>query len=166
MPIKYVKSHMLKVMDAPTKGEFILYLNWGDDIEVLDESGAKAKVNLKVRTAEPDGGILYVDREGWVNKDGLEDTTKVLKVNVIDVQQGDGMVIESPSGSTILVDGGDNQMFARYLASRFRCHTAANPKVVDAILITHGDADHFSGLSKIEDSETHESLHKRLFLYP
>ena len=45
---------------------------------------------------------------------------QVLKVNFVDVQQGDGAVIESPDGKIILVDGGDNQLFARYLAARFR----------------------------------------------
>ena len=44
---------------------------------------------------------------------------KVLRLNFVDVQQGDGSVIESPSGQIILVDGGDNQLFARYLAGRF-----------------------------------------------
>ena len=40
----------------------------------------------------------------------------MLKVNFVDVQQGDGAVIESPDGKVILIDGGDNQLFARYLA--------------------------------------------------
>ena len=52
----------------------------------------------------------------------------VLKVNFVDVQQGDGAVIESPDGKVILVDGGDNQMFARYLAGRFRGTTLRNPR--------------------------------------
>ena len=44
----------------------------------------------------------------------------VLKVNFVDVQQGDGAVIETPDGKVMLIDGGDNQLFARYLAGRFR----------------------------------------------
>ena len=78
----------------------------------------------------------------------------VLKVNFVDVQQGDGAVIESPDGKVILVDGGDNQLFARYLAGRFRGTTAANPKEIECILVTHGDADHFAGLPEIFKSET------------
>ena len=82
------------------------------------------------------------------------------------VQQGDGAVIESPDGKIILVDGGDNQLFARYLAGRFRGTTAANPKEIDCILVTHGDADHFAGLPEIFKSETNKVKRKRLFIEP
>ena len=95
---------------------------------------------------------------------------RVLKVNFVDVQQGDGSVIETPKGKVVLVDGGDNQMFARYLAARFRGTTADNPQPVDCILVTHGDADHFLGLTEIHDSETDPRLEaqkwKRLFIHP
>lgn len=90
---------------------------------------------------------------------------KVLKVNFVDVQQGDGMVIESPDGKVIL-DGGDNQMFARYLAGRFRNTSLQQPKPVDCIVVTHGDADHFSGLSEILKSETNKAKRKQLFMQP
>ena len=54
----------------------------------------------------------------------------------------------------MLIDGGDNQLFARYLANRFRGTKADKPKEIDCILVTHGDADHFAGLAKIHESET------------
>jgi beta-lactamase superfamily II metal-dependent hydrolase len=85
----------------------------------------------------------------------IEDSP-VLKVDFVDVQQGDGSVIITPKGKTILVDGGDNQLFARYLAGRFNRFTKTsikNPRKIDCILVTHGDADHFAGLAKIHDSE-------------
>ena len=72
----------------------------------------------------------------------------VLKVDFVDVQQGDGAVLETPKGQVMLIDGGDNQMFARYLASRFRGTSDDRPKEIDCILVTHGDADHFEGLDK------------------
>lgn len=88
------------------------------------------------------------------------------KVNFVDVQQGDGAVIESPDGKIMLVDGGDNQLFARYLAARFRGTSEANPKEIACILVTHGDADHFAGLTKIHESETNPEPRKRLFIAP
>jgi len=90
----------------------------------------------------------------------------VLKVNFVDVQQGDAAVIESPDGKVILVDGGDNQLFARYLAARFPGTSEAAPKEIDCLLVTHGDADHFSGLAEIADSETNAEPRKRLFIRP
>lgn len=80
----------------------------------------------------------------------------ILKLDFVDVQQGDGSVIITPKGKTILIDGGDNQLFARYLAGRFNRFTKTsikNPRKIDCILVTHGDADHFAGLVKIHDSE-------------
>ena len=92
----------------------------------------------------------------------------VLRIDFVDVQQGDGSVIETPGGKVVLVDGGDNQLFARYLASRFRRTSASKPKEIDCILVTHGDADHFLGLVEIHDSETDPGLGapKRLFIRP
>lgn len=52
---------------------------------------------------------------------------EVMRVNFIDVQQGDGAVIETPDEKIILGDGGDNQMFARYLAARFRRNKPNDP---------------------------------------
>jgi beta-lactamase superfamily II metal-dependent hydrolase len=92
--------------------------------------------------------------------------SRVLRVDFVDVQQGDAAVLETPGGKTVLVDGGDNQLFARYLASRFRGTRADAPKEIDAIVVTHGDADHFQGLPRILESETNASAFKRLFIHP
>lgn len=50
---------------------------------------------------------------------------------------------------------GRQQAFARHLAERFRHRngSSSTPVGVDAIVVTHGDADHFAGLSEIVDSE-------------
>lgn len=57
-------------------------------------------------------------------------------------------------------------MFARYLASRFRGSTAKQPKEIDCILVSHGDADHFAGLTAIHTSETNKTKFKQLFIHP
>jgi hypothetical protein len=56
---------------------------------------------------------------GFIKKNiQLQDpgSINILKVSFVDVQQGDGMVIQTPQGRIILVDGGDNELFARYMA--------------------------------------------------
>jgi beta-lactamase superfamily II metal-dependent hydrolase len=80
---------------------------------------------------------------------------RILKVSFVDVQQGDGTVIETPNGHLILIDGGDNTLFARYLAQRFVGSSIKKPLEIDAIVVTHGDADHFAGLTEIYKSEKH-----------
>ena len=37
---------------------------------------------------------------------------------------------------------------------------------MDCIVVTHGDADHFAGLTKIEESERNVAPKKRLFIHP
>ena len=94
----------------------------------------------------------------------------VLGMSMVDVQQGDGLILETPNGKTIFIDGGDNKLFARHAAARFRYAntTKAKPLEVDAIIITHGDGDHFDGLNKIRKSETltGNDKRKRLFIHP
>ena len=152
-------------------------LAWGDEVTVKTQSAKHIEVSLTTFTEKPDGSILPLLTSGFIaptasSKIKASDTVipraqnKVLKVNFVDVQQGDGSVIESPAGKVILVDGGDNQLFARYLAGRFRGTTAATPQPIECMLVTHGDADHFLGLPEILKSEKHTQSRKRLFIQP
>lgn len=66
----------------------------------------------------------------------------VLTVAFLDIGQGDAIFIEAPNGNQVLVDGGPNKSVLRALASvmPFYDHT------IDAIIATHPDQDHISGL--------------------
>lgn len=152
-------------------------LGWGDEVRVLRRTSTHLEIETVQFEASSDGSILPVTRPGFIEPkkssglkvaDLVRPATKneVLKVSFVDVQQGDGSVIESPDGKVILVDGGDTQMFARYLAARFRGTSLSKPKKIDCILVTHGDADHFAGLPEIFKSETNPAKKKRLFIQP
>jgi beta-lactamase superfamily II metal-dependent hydrolase len=157
--------------------KFLRTLAWGDEVAVTKQDSARIEIETVYFNEQADGSILPVKEVGFIEpkkSSGLKtmdlvrprSQNDVLKVNYVDVQQGDGSVIESPDGKVILVDGGDNQLFARYLAGRFRNTTAANPKEIECILVTHGDADHFVGLPEIFKSETNKEKRKRLFIQP
>jgi beta-lactamase superfamily II metal-dependent hydrolase len=97
--------------------------------------------------------------------------TPVLHFAMVDVQQGDGMYFFTPGGRIILIDGGDNQLFARHLAARFSGTTSSKRLLIDGMIVTHGDADHFDGLAEIRRSETLQNTpaepnreRKRLFI--
>jgi hypothetical protein len=74
-------------------------------------------------------------------------------VTLVDVQQGDATLIRTPDRKLIVVDGGEEVFLARILASMFPRTTAQKPLNIDALVITHGDADHFSGLVKLPSSK-------------
>lgn len=157
--------------------QFLRTLAWGDEVTVTKQTATSIEIETVYFNQQPDGSILPVKETGFIEpkkSSGIKTAdvirprseNDVLKVNCVDVQQGDGAVIESPDGKVILVDGGDNQMFARYLAGRFRGTTETNPREIDCILVTHGDADHFAGLPEIFKSETNKEKRKRLFIQP
>lgn len=158
------------VVDRDDK-RHVVTLAWGDTVDVVGETDKHVLVNATRFEEQPDGSRKPVKVDGQIKRAGrnvvqprLE--AKVLKVDFVDVQQGDGAVIETPEGKVVLIDGGDNQLFARYLASRYRGSSEEHPKCVAAIVVTHGDADHFAGLSEIRASEAHPDPAKRLFLRP
>ena len=90
----------------------------------------------------------------------------MLRVSFVDVQQGDATLIQTPKGRVITIDGGESKLFARFLASRLRGSSAQHRQEIDAMVVTHGDADHFSGLPEIFASETNKDPDKRLFAHP
>jgi beta-lactamase superfamily II metal-dependent hydrolase len=153
-------------------GKRIVTLVWGDRVEMTGETDKHVLVEVAATRLQPDGSRLPVKVEGRITKRTKDPVVvtpskaKVLRVDFVDVQQGDGAVIESPDGKVVLVDGGDNQLFARYLAARYRGSSESRPKEVDCIVVSHGDADHFAGLTKIRESEDHPTRAKQLFLHP
>ncbi len=177
MPTKLcLNVDLAKVYDAARPRSLVTVLTWGDLVEVTAEAaGGRLPVRgFRYRT-QPDGSIVPEAVDSFIKiPRGMKasdlvvppNKSKVMKVNFVDVQQGDGCVIETPKGRVVLVAGGDNQMFARYLAARFRGSSATQPRTIDAIVVTHGDADHFAGLTQIHTSETNANPKKRLFIHP
>lgn len=162
----------------PQRKKLLRTLAWGDQVRVLAVTPDHLELAFTRFVPQADGSSKPVAEVGYVKPTAasrirvdevLRPATqnKVLRVNFVDVQQGDGAVIESPKGKLILVDGGDNKMFARYLAGRFRGTTPEQPKKVDCILVTHGDADHFKGLVELYKSERLKKPgYPRLFIRP
>lgn len=133
-------------------------LFWGDEVRILATQNGRHKVEVV--------GVKSVTSTGWISDRVTLRTTPLLKMSMVDVQQGDGMIIETPGGKVIFIDGGDNQLFARHAAARFAGTSAADPLLVDLMLVTHGDADHFDGLNELRASETHAEARKRIFVAP
>ena len=162
---KYIQDDFVNVRTQPKSSAKVkLQLVYGDRVEVVKHENGWTKLKLLTRTNGKSTGWAKLNPNTHLMDKG------VLKFSMVDVQQGDGLVLETPDEEVVLIDGGDNKLFARHLAWRFfhKQTSKDNPYEVDAIIISHGDADHFDGLNDIVRSETERGIpdRKRLFLAP
>lgn len=68
-------------------------------------------------------------------------------VSFLDVGQGDAILIETPDGIDVLVDGGRNDAVLQELTAVL----GAFDRTIDMVVATHPDADHIGGLSGVLD---------------
>jgi beta-lactamase superfamily II metal-dependent hydrolase len=68
-----------------------------------------------------------------------------LRVDFIDVGQGDAALVTSPTGKTVLIDGGPHEASAALVAFLRARH--AGP--LDLVVLTHRRADHLGGLPAV-----------------
>lgn len=121
------------------------------------ESPAGAAVTLALSDVEPTAATALVPLATpagtWdvvVVVDGREDRlpaalavrTGALVVRFLDVGQGDGTLLTGPDGSTLLIDGGNRDAGASVRAALFD----ASGGRLDAVAVTHTDADHLGGI--------------------
>lgn len=69
-----------------------------------------------------------------------------LRITVIDVGQGDATLVQSPSGKTLLFDGGDNGKGSAVVVPFLQ---AAGIDTLDYIVVSHYHADHIGGLDEV-----------------
>ena len=65
-----------------------------------------------------------------------------LKVTYVNVGQGDAILIQAPSGKTLLIDGGPKTAASALLSAL----SASGIKRLDSVIATHEDADHIGSL--------------------
>lgn len=71
-----------------------------------------------------------------------------LHLIICDVGQGDGILIRTPKGNDIVVDGGPNDKILNCLSK----HLPFWDRDIELMLMTHPDADHLTGLISVTQS--------------
>ncbi len=71
-----------------------------------------------------------------------------LTVAVLDIGQGDSILVQGPTGLRMLVDGGPNRGVLAALAAELPFYTRA----IDLVVETHPDKDHIGGLPAVFDA--------------
>lgn len=78
---------------------------------------------------------------------------KQLELSFFDVDQGDGILIESPSGKVYMIDGGSSSVSALY---RYRLESTLKYKgirKIDYVFISHTDTDHISAVLEMLEED-------------
>ncbi|MDQ6477272.1 MBL fold metallo-hydrolase [Dyadobacter sp. LHD-138] len=138
--IRYIKSETAPFSVKNGNRDVKMELLWGDQFQI--ESG-------------PDNGFVTGwarGRRGLLEEKYLGDES-LLEFYFIDVGQGDGVLIRTPDGRHILVDGGykrDSQPSGKNAADFVDWKFAKDYKRtaidIDVMISSHPDADHYGGL--------------------
>lgn len=105
---------------------------------------------------KPDKNSKLQTQQGFVELSRLSKKQQ-LKIFYLDVGQGDATLIEA-EGAIVIIDGGPNSGFFTELMKRLKNLQRAdkalgiNPRSslhINAIIVSHFDADHYVGLTKI-----------------
>lgn len=131
-------------------------LLWGDRLQVMEQGASRTKVAARGRI-------------GWV-KNQVVDGASLLEVYFIDVGQGDGVLIRTPDHRHLLLDGGyprvrqpTGKNAADFVDWKFFKDYAGLDIVLDALMASHCDLDHYGGLWDLlsDDSEARRELDTR-----
>ena len=68
-----------------------------------------------------------------------------LNIEILDVGQGDSILITTPNGKRVLVDGGDNYEADYEISKRIPFYSC----YIDILLLTHPHYDHIIGLNRV-----------------
>ncbi len=170
MKPKIVDMDLLRVYRMKDgKKELATVLGWGDPIKVGEQDGNGIAVAIQGRKKTADGSIVADDVAGFVSKKAKfldPSENDIMRFSMVDVQQGDAAVLETPKGAKVFIDGGANSMFARYIAARYPGTSGEARLKVDAVIVTHGDADHLAGLIEVHAAETNRSPYKKICIHP
>jgi beta-lactamase superfamily II metal-dependent hydrolase len=133
----FVGSHTAVLRDDA--GDRLSTLIWGDALHVIETSGDRVRVQAR--------GL-----QGWVDASSVSDRS-LLELYVIDVGQGDGMLLKTPGGAWHLIDAGmasRDQMTkkgaANFVRWKFIRDLGRDKVSLDSVVVTHNDLDHYGGL--------------------
>jgi hypothetical protein len=127
-------------------GKTVAWLLWGDHVRVTQTGGGFAFVKAR-------------GREGWVPEDVLGDEG-LLELYIIDVGQGDGVLMRTPDDRWHVIDGGvenDKQMTKKGLANfvrwKFTDDLGKQKVKLHTVVLSHPDFDHYGGLINLFEGQ-------------
>lgn len=148
--LRYLDTDVVPVFDDAhtVKGrERLATLLWGDSVKFVRKSGEDFILDFSTRDWDDDlKKYVWTLRKGYISAKTKFRDEPLMKVRFVDVGQGDAAIVESPAGKIIIIDGGEGQHLRRYMASSWAHVFRTKALDIAALVVSHGDADHFAGL--------------------
>ncbi len=130
-------------------GKTETHLIWGDPVDIKREEGEYAWCRAR-------------NHEGWIKKTELSEKG-LLEIYIIDVGQGDSVLVRTPDDKWHIIDGGnaiEQQMTrksaANFLRWKFQDDLGIKTVTLENVILTHPDLDHFGGLMNIFLGDLHD----------
>jgi hypothetical protein len=140
--VLYLNKFESSLRKQQGSGNIETHLIWGDPVEVVREEGEYALCRGR-------------DHEGWIKKAELS-KEGLLEIYIIDVGQGDSVLVRTPDEKWHIVDGGnaiEQQMTrksaANFLRWKFQDDLGIKTVTLENVILTHPDLDHYGGLMDI-----------------
>ena len=142
--IKYVKPFKTPLESEPRKNsKNLTYLLWGDPVHVKDTNPSNSEwVEVMARNWD----------KGYLRREDLMDDS-ILEIYIIDVGQGDGVLMKTPDNKWHLLDAGttnSRQMTrkgaANFVRFKFIDDLRMSKVELENIILSHPDLDHFGGI--------------------
>jgi len=150
-----VKSTKMKLFDKKKS----ITLIWGDLIHVEDDSTNPALVRAR--------GI-----KGWLSKT-LWSKEKLLELYIIDVGQGDGILMKTPNDKWHLIDAGvanRSQMTkkgtANFLRWKFKYDLRKLKVKLENAVMSHADYDHYGGFINVFSGKLYDVKTGKMYASP
>lgn len=87
--------------------------------------------------------LILLAMNGWMLYLIYVPQPKLLEVHFLDVGQGDAILIETPGGVDVLIDGGPDRSVLRKLPKKLGLFD----RHIDVVIASHPDKDHIAGLT-------------------
>ncbi len=147
----YVKVNATQLVENPTATKKRRHaLLWGDVVTEVTDAGDGKHVKGKAHA-----------HRGFIPAEHLQaKPLALLELYVIDVGQGDAILIRSPDGVWHLMDGGPPKADSllgegarNFLAWKFGGELGLDAVPLHTVFLSHSDEDHFGGLTEILRSQ-------------
>jgi beta-lactamase superfamily II metal-dependent hydrolase len=130
------------------------YLLWGDGVKFLADDIVNGRRLVRSRGSK-----------GWVRVADLDGGKALLELYFIDVGQGDGVLVRTPDFKHLLIDGGfprtsqpSMKSAADFVDWKFARDYGLKQVMLDALIASHNDHDHYGGLDDLLDVEQAKEL--------